>query len=58
MKIGIIWGSDSGDTEDTTMTMEGKLTSYDLEVINVAEASVEDFRKFVASTRLHLSIVL
>jgi flavodoxin I len=46
MKIGIIWGSDSGDTEDTTMTMEGKLTSYDLEVINVAEASVEDFRKF------------
>ena len=28
------------------MTMEGKLTSYDLEVINVAEASVEDFRKF------------
>jgi hypothetical protein len=30
MKIGIIWGSDSGDTEDTTMTMEGKLTSYDL----------------------------
>ena len=46
MKIGIIWGSDSGDTEDTTMTMEGKLSSYDLEIINVAESSVEDFRKF------------
>lgn len=46
MKIGIIWGSDSGDTEDTTMTMEGKLSNYDLEIINVAESSVEDFRKF------------
>ena len=46
MKIGIIWGSDSGDTEDTTMAMEGKLSSYDLEIINVAESSVEDFRKF------------
>ena len=46
MKIGIIWGSDSGDTEDTTMTMESKLSAYDLEVINVAEADVEDFRKF------------
>ena len=46
MKIGIIWGSDSGDTEDTTMTMEGKLSSYDIEIINVAESSIDDFRKF------------
>ena len=46
MKIGIIWGSDSGDTEDTTMYMEGKLSAYDLEIINVADASPEDFTKF------------
>lgn len=46
MSIGIIWGSDSGDTEDVMEYMLKKLNNYEVETINVADANVSDFVKF------------
>ena len=46
MKIGIIWGSDSGDTEDVVGYIIKKIANYNVESINVADAKVSDFTKF------------
>ena len=46
MKIGIIWGSDSGDTEDVMEYMVKKLSKYDVESIHVESSSINDFTKF------------
>ena len=46
MKIGIIWGSDSGDTEDVTDYIEKKLGDYNVEKINVDAVKIDDFTRF------------
>tara|TARA_B100000780_G_scaffold243840_1_gene187216 strand:- start:1 stop:549 length:549 start_codon:yes stop_codon:yes gene_type:complete len=46
MNIGIIWGSDSGDTEDVMEYIVKKLSKYNVETIHVESASVHDFTKF------------
>ena len=46
MKVGIIWGSDSGDTEDVMEYIVKKLSSYNVENIHVENSSIDDFRKF------------
>ena len=46
MNIGIIWGSDSGDTEDVMEYIVKRLCKYDVETIHVESANVNDFTKF------------
>ena len=46
MKVGIIWGSDSGDTEDVMEYIVKKLSSYNVENIHVENSSIDDFTKF------------
>lgn len=46
MNVGIIWGSDSGDTEDVMEYIEKKLSKYNVETIHVGNASVNDFVRF------------
>tara|TARA_B100000902_G_C27321423_1_gene924866 strand:+ start:4662 stop:5231 length:570 start_codon:yes stop_codon:yes gene_type:complete len=46
MNIGIIWGSDTGDTEDVTHYIKNKLEKYNVETIEVSSASTEDFLRF------------
>ena len=46
MKIGIIWGSDSGDTEDVVGYIIKKLNAYSVESINVASSKIEDYTRF------------
>jgi len=46
MKIGIIWGSDSGDTEDVVDYIIKKINHYDVESINVGSAKTNDFLRF------------
>ena len=45
-EVGIIWGSDSGDTEDVTEYIVKKLSKYSVESIHVDVAKIEDFKRF------------
>ncbi|MCH2233995.1 MAG: flavodoxin [Crocinitomicaceae bacterium] len=44
-KVGLIYGSDTGATEDVTRLFESFI-GEDLEIIEVSEAEVEDFKRF------------
>ena len=46
MNIGIIWGSDTGDTEDVSKYIEKKLVNYNIELIEVSSAQTDDFTRF------------
>ena len=46
MKIGIIWGSDTGDTEEVAIYIKKKLEKYEVELIEVSSSSKEDFIRF------------
>ena len=46
MNVGIIQGSDSGDTEDVMEYIEKKLSKYKVENIHVENASLDDFTRF------------
>ncbi|MEM8999551.1 MAG: flavodoxin [Bacteroidota bacterium] len=45
-KVGFIYGSDTGVTEEITNDIASKITAQSIEVIEVSKASVEDFRRF------------
>ena len=36
MKIGIIWGSDTGDTEDVSVYIKKKLVNYSVDLIEIS----------------------
>ena len=46
MNIGIIWGSDSGDTEDIMQYIVKRLSQYNVENINVENTNIDDFTRF------------
>ena len=43
MKIGIIWGSDTGDTEDVSVYIKKKLVNYSVDLIEISSAEERDF---------------
>ena len=43
MKIGIIWGSDTGDTEDVSAYIKKKLVNYQVDLIEISSAEESDF---------------
>ncbi|MEM1337979.1 MAG: flavodoxin [Bacteroidota bacterium] len=45
-KIGIIYGSDTGVTEEITNDIASKITSESLEVIEVCNVAIADFTRF------------
>lgn len=45
-KIGLIYGSDTGMTEDVTQSIVDKWTASELEVIEAMNVTKEDFEKF------------
>ena len=46
MNVGIIWGSDSGDTEDVMEYIVKKLSKYNVESIHVEKTNINDFTRF------------
>ncbi|MEM8928339.1 MAG: flavodoxin [Bacteroidota bacterium] len=44
--IGFIYGSDTGVTEEITNDMASKMDAGNIEVIEVCNAEIEDFRRF------------
>ncbi|MEE9361189.1 MAG: flavodoxin [Cellulophaga sp.] len=44
--FGLIYGSDTGMTEEITQTITSLWEQYDMEVLEVANSSVEDFNRF------------
>ena len=45
-KVGIIYGSDTGVTEEITNDIASKIEAETLEVIEVCNAAIEDFTRF------------
>ena len=46
MTIGIIWGSDTGDTEEVANYIKKKLEKYKVEILEVSSSETEDFTRF------------
>ena len=44
--VGIIYGSDTGVTEEITSDIAGKIEAENIEVIEVSKADIEDFTRF------------
>lgn len=45
-KIGIIYGSNSGNTENIAESIKNLLAGYDVNLINISKAKVEDFGEY------------